>query len=150
MFSPVTGLYWPDSVKRPSIKTHEKLIGIEAAVHEDGDATSFAVNYTNHKPFRVHVGIEEIPPILHEIRSAALAMMRIQAMKLDRGKDKLLEIAERALRPIDLQVLIDPLTADRVWVMQFNEHAPLAIRQTPHEIVNAKLLLAQAEAAALH
>lgn len=150
MFSPVTGLYWPADVRRPSISTHEKLIGIEASVHPDGDATSFAVNYTNHAPFRVHVGLEEIAPILHEIRMAALAMMDLQKMKLDRGQEKLLELAQHALRPSALHVLIDPLTADRIFILLFNDHAPLAIRRTPAEVMHGKLLLARAEAASLH
>lgn len=150
MFSPVTGLYWPENIPRPTIETHEKLVGIEAAVDSAGDFTSFAVNYTNQKPFRVHVGIEEIAPILHEIRMAALAMMDIQALKIDRGHDKLLELARHALRPIDLQIIIEPWTGDRIFFLQFADHAPLAIRRTPEEVIRSKLLLAQAEARALH
>lgn len=75
MFSPITGLYWPDNIPRPSIIT---------------------------------------------------------------------------LRPICMEVIIDPITADRVFLLRFDNHAPLAIRQTPEEVMHTKLLLMRAEAAALH
>lgn len=150
MNRPLTGLYWPGDTPRPSSKTHEKLIGIEASVHTDGDATSFAVHYTNQKPFRVHVELTEIAPILHEIRTAALSMMNLQTMKLDRGESKIWEIARNALRPAAMRALICPMTADRIFVLQFRDHAPLAIRQTLEEVAESKLILARAEAAMMH
>lgn len=150
MFSPITGLYWPETKRRPAIETHHQMIMELIGIEPDGDAAIFAISNTSHAPILVRIGIEEIGPILHEIRIAALAMMDRQALKIDRGLGKLLEVARHALCPIDLQVWIEPATADRIWLLQFSNHAPLGIRQSPEAVDDAKLSLADAEAASLH
>ena len=112
---------------------HERLLGLRSAVSPDGDSVSFACHYTHQKPFLVHVTIEEMGPILNEIRTASNIMVTRQRLKVDRGAQKMLELCESALRPVAHDVVIDPLTGDRLFIFQFSDHSPLVIRMTAVE-----------------
>jgi hypothetical protein len=107
----------------------EKLIDLRAEVAEDGGRTVFFVSFTNLKPFRIYVDLNEMAPILNELRFATNAMIaRQRRMTLDRGGSKLLELLDTASRPAPIQVIFDPRTGDRVLIVQVPDHAPTAYR----------------------
>lgn len=113
---------------------HERLLGFRAQVSDDGDSTSFACQYTHQRPFLCRVGIEEIGPILNEIRSASNIMVNRQRLKLDKGAEKMLGMCANALRPVANDVIIDPATGDRLFILQFADHAPIVIRMSVAEV----------------
>jgi hypothetical protein len=115
-------------------ETHEHLLDLRANVHSDGDATSFAVAFTNQKPFKVKVSFEEMAPILNELRYASNLMMSRQRRKLDGGAQKMMDLVEHALRPTHIEIIVNPVTGDRVFILLFDDHAPMAIAISPADL----------------
>lgn len=68
----------------------------------------------------------------------------------DLKRPTLFELARHALRPVNLEVIIEPSTGDRVFFLELADHAPLVIRQTAEDIIRARLKLLIAEARSLH
>lgn len=119
---------------------HERLLALKAEVMPDGSATSFTCCFTNGPAFRVLVGFDEISPIFNTIKQASNLMVNRSRFLPDGGNLRLMELARAALRPADSDVLVDPLTGDRVFIHQFHDHSPIAIR---HSIVEIDLLRAR-------
>ena len=134
----------------PHTTTHERLIGLRANVALDGNATSFAVQYTNQHAFRVHVPIEQIGLIFSEIRHATNLMFTRQRLTIDRGASKLAELAEIAITPRDAHVMIDTKTFDRLFVFQFLDHAPISLRMSAIQVEYMLGSLARRAASACH
>lgn len=116
--------------------THERLLDLRGSVIDGGDTASFSVAYTNHKPFRVLVDIEEIGPIFNELRHISNQMMRRQKLKLDRGARKMMDLVEHARKPSHVEVLMDPTSGDTILIFLFRDAAPMAIRMTPFDMVS--------------
>ncbi len=114
----------------PEVTTHEKLLGLRANVAPDGESTSFAIQFTNQHAFRVHVPIEQIPNIFKEISYATNVMFTRKSLMLDRGSGVLFDLIKNAKHPGRTETYIDSLTLDRVFVFQFLEQAPFAVRLT--------------------
>jgi hypothetical protein len=129
-----------------STRNHERLVGLQASVHPDGDATSFAIHFTNGPPFKVLCPLNEMPGIFSEIRYASTLMLNRQQLHLDRGASTLLELCEGALRPANVEPMIDPLTWDRLFLLQFHDHAPIVIRMSAVETHGALMRLAKVSA----
>ncbi|RWO22845.1 hypothetical protein [Mesorhizobium sp.] len=108
----------------------ESLLDLRANVHPDGDATSFSIALTNQRPFKLMVPFEEMAPILNEIRYASNLMVKRQRLKLDRGAEKMMALVQHALKPFHTEIIIDPANGDRVFILLFEDHAPLAIRKS--------------------
>jgi len=121
----------PVEVKRAA---HERILGLHATVEPDGDSATFSVHLTNNKPMQVDIPIEDMAGVLSELHFASSAMVSRQQFKLDHGADKLLEMCESALKPIALDVLCDPITGDRLFIHQFDDHVPIVFRVPPFEV----------------
>lgn len=141
---------WSERPPEPAESGHERLIGLRASVSDDGEATSFAIQFTNQAAFKVHVPLVQIAGILDEIRYASETMVNRQQIKLDRGASKLLELCETALRPAIVQILIDPVNQDRLFILQFTDHAPLSFRISALELPLILKQLASAIARSLN
>jgi hypothetical protein len=76
--------------------------------------------------------------IQSEVDTTAESMtMRLRFLSPDRGAEDLAAIARTALRP-DIRasrVFADPVTGESIYVLQFANHAPLALRFTQAEIL---------------
>lgn len=114
--------------------TQEFILDLRAIVQPDGDATNISISLTNLKPFKVKVPFEEMAPILNELRYASNLMMQRQRLKLDRGARKMMDLVEHALRPSHIEILIDPVSGDRIFILIFEDHAPMAIRMTSDDV----------------
>lgn len=112
----------------------EHLLALRSSVDLDGAAADFDLHFTNQAPFRAHIPFDTMPLILTEIRRAAGLMLVRQQFQLDHGAEKLLELCETALRPAHLEVIIDPRNGDRLFIHQFDDHAPIAFRLSPVEV----------------
>lgn len=126
--------------EEPRSSTHEVVLGLRADVHPDGDSTSVAVHFSNMPPFRVHVPLAQAGPILNELQHAAVQMVNRQQLHLDRGASQIIALCEQAARPAQLQILVEPLTHDRVFIFQFSDRAPISVRISPAEL---PIMLAQ-------
>jgi hypothetical protein len=133
-----------------SSRNHERLVGLQASVHPDGEATSFAIHFTNGPAFKVLVPLAEMPAIFSEIRYASTLMLNRQELHLDHGAASILELVENAIRPCNVEPMIDPLTWDRIFMFQFLDHAPLAIRMSAIETHATLMRLAQVSASKAH
>lgn len=90
-------------------------------------------------------------PILNELRYASNMMARRQRLKLDRGAGKMMDLVEHALRPRHIEVLIDPTTGDRIYILMFgDEHAPMALRLSVADVEMLHQSEAEAVARAAH
>jgi hypothetical protein len=108
--------------------TTERILGLHASVDPDGDKATFSVHFTNNRPVNVDIPLEDMAGVLSELHYASTAMVARQQFKLDRGADKLLEMCESAMRPTAFDVLFDPLTGDRLFIHQFDDHTPIVFR----------------------
>lgn len=107
---------------------HERVAGLRATVHDDGAAALFAVQFTNQHPFKVLIPFHEMPAIMNEFRVAAGVMTARAAEAPDQGHMRMLELCSAALRPHYVDGMIERLSGDRIYLMQFEDHAPVAIR----------------------
>lgn len=112
----------------------EKLLTASGTVSPDGAETIFRVQYTNQEAFNVHVEFNEIGWIEHEVQAARKLMQARLRLKLDRGAQELVAISETALRPIETEVILDPMSGDQVIVHQFENQSPLGIRLSPGDV----------------
>lgn len=119
----------PDEVRSAA---HERVFGLRGEVHPDGGAVTMKVQFTNQKAFSVLIPFLEMPAIFHEFQVASAQMVTRQSLYFgDGGSDLIQELCRLALRPIDIYGSIDRYSGDRTYVMQFSDHAPLAIRIAP-------------------
>lgn len=124
----------PGGITAPAFhNSTEHLLGIRGGVDLDGGAAHFDVAFTNQTAFRAAIPFNVMPVVLAEIRAASALMLQRQSIHLDRGQEALLSLCETALRPAQVDVLIDPLTGDRIFLHQFFDHAPIALRASPLE-----------------
>lgn len=133
----------------PKSKRHELLVGLRAEPDPDGQAASISLAFTNVTPFRVHLPLMQAASIMNEIRHVASQMMERQHLTLDRGAYQLLELLQESQHPSRYEILIDPITHDRLFLFGFNNDAPVTLRLSPDEcpIMLAKLARAVARAA---
>lgn len=117
-----------------SLSVSENLLTIRSAVDFDGAAADFRLHFTNQHPFVAHVPFVDMPAIFSEIRHAVTLMVNRRQALPDRGAAALLELCATALRPAIIQILVDPLTADRLFLFQFEDHAPISLRISPLEL----------------
>lgn len=126
---------------------HEKLLRFRANVDPDGCASTFIIHFSNQHPFTARCPAESMPAFFSEVRAAADLMLIRQSMRPDRGSRAMLDLCEHALHPTRTDVAIDPITGDRIFLMQFADHNPISIRMTPHEYEAAKVKVNLAVAA---
>lgn len=128
----------------------ERVLNIRGTVSQDGDNSRFYLAFTNQKPFMVDVPFRAMPAIFAEIRHAQALMVQRQRLHLDGGAEKLLELAQTALRVANVEFLLDPLTADLITIHQFEDHAPMAVRVGPLDLQGNLQRLAQVVNQARH
>lgn len=128
----------------------ERLLRLRSSVTPEGDTASLAFQFTSQGRLVIEVPFVDMGPILNEVRTASTVMVARQRLKLDRGLDKIMEICEHAIRPIDQRVLIDPATGDRLFVLQFADHLPMCIRMSPDEVTLCREKSNKAIAKAAH
>lgn len=133
----------------PTSKRHELLIGLRAEVDPAGDAASISLAFTNKDPFKVHLPLLQAASVMNELRFIASQMMDRQHLALDRGANQILELCEAAPHPAVVDVLVDPLTQDRIFIFQFDNDPVFAVRIAVEELplVLARLSRAIAHAA---
>ncbi|HEV7278424.1 MAG TPA: hypothetical protein VGN80_19255 [Devosiaceae bacterium] len=122
----------------------ERLIDLRASVSPEGEAASFDLLFTNQTPFRCELPYSDMPGFFAEIRHAANLMINRQALRLDSGADQTLEMCQMALRPAIIEIIVDPLTSDRLFLFQFHDHAPVALRISAAELPMMLQQLAEA------
>lgn len=130
-FSEAQGL---GEAREPKTRRHELLVGLRAEVDPVGEATSFSLAYTNQEPFRVHMPLLQIASVMRVLRDAAETMMYRQHLALDRGTNGLLELCETSRRPAVIQILVDPISHDRMFLFQFEHDAPVSLRISAEEL----------------
>ena len=134
----------------PTTVIHERLIGLKANVALDGSSTSFAIQYTNQHAFRVFIPLEQMPAIAAEMRYATNTMLARSRLAADRGASKLREVIHHSVNPHNAEVFIDPRTNDRLFLYQFIDQAPIALRMTAIEVEHMIGRLARKAASAYH
>lgn len=137
-----------ESPPEPTTKRHELLVGLRASIQPDGEAASIAVQFTNIKPFNVHVPLLQAASIVNEMRAAAAGMIERQYLKLDRGAGYVLELCEAAQHPAVIQIMVDPITQDRLFLFQFDHDGPVSLRISALELPMMLAQLARAIARA--
>lgn len=114
----------------------EILTGLHASVSPDGDTVSFFVQYANRPAFKSTVPYNTMAMVSHEVRYAAQLMNYRQRLKLDRGAKAIEELCATALRPQNVEFLVDPHSGDRVVIFQFAENSPLVLRMVADDLTD--------------
>ncbi|RUU29724.1 hypothetical protein [Mesorhizobium sp. M6A.T.Ce.TU.016.01.1.1] len=118
------------------IKADHELLAVRAAVHPDGNEAKLTL-HTSHGSVTVTVQHEQLAAIHAEIQAAAALMLYRQAMQADEGMTAFEDAFRAALMPADCSVSIDRQTSDRLFMLQFIDRLPLAIRMTPEQVAEA-------------
>ncbi|RWQ12377.1 hypothetical protein [Mesorhizobium sp.] len=111
-------------------------MAVRAIVHPDGNDARLTL-HTNSGSIDLVVSHEFISAIHAEIHNAATRMLYRQAMRADEGVAAFDDVLRAALRPADCHVIIERDTADRVFVLQFRDRMPLAIRMAPEQVADS-------------
>lgn len=128
----------------------ESLEGVHFSVEPGGGATHVDLKFSHMAPFRCHLPLGQATNIMSELRQASLTMAERQHISLDRDAARILEICEGAIRPSIIEVLVDPMTHDRVFIFQFEHHGPLSVRVSPEGVPAMLLQLAKAVARSIN
>jgi hypothetical protein len=125
----------PGGITAPAFRNSTEILrGIRGGVDLDGGTAHFDVAFTNQNAFRGQIPFEVMPLVLAEIRAASALMLRRQQLRLDHGHDTMLALMDTALRPAQVEAIVDPLTHDRIIIHQFYDHAPILFRLSPLEL----------------
>jgi len=116
-----------------NIKDEHELLAIRAAVHPDGNEAKLTL-HTSHGSVTLTVQHEQLAAIHAEIQAAAALMLYRQALQADEGMTAFEHAFRAALLPADCSVSIDSQTSDRLFMLQFPDRLPLAIRMTPEQV----------------
>lgn len=118
------------------IQDDHELLAVRAAVHPDGNEAKLTL-HTSRGSVTVTVLHEQLSAINAEIHAAAALMLYRQAMQADEGMTAFEDAFRAALMPADCSVSIDRQTSDRLFMLQFRDRLPLAIRMTPEQVADA-------------
>lgn len=138
--------YTLEEPREPKTKTREILVGMKTVVDQDGDAACVNLEFSNQNPFRCHLPLLQAASIMNELRNASVQMIEKQHLHLDKGASKVLELCQAAIRPAVIQVMVDPVTHDRLFLFQFDHQAPIAVRVSPLDLPAMLAQLARAVA----
>lgn len=115
---------------------HQLLITCRAEVLLDGSAAIFDLSYSNFPSMRIHIPAAALPAIYAEVHLAQSLVIRRRAVWPDRGASALEEMVEVALRPTHVDFRLDPWSGDGLFVNQFDDHAPVALRLSAEALAN--------------
>jgi hypothetical protein len=121
---------------------HSSLEKCLSEVTTDGEYASYDMRYSGLPDFRVALRFSELGLAMHELRRTAARMVRLRAAWPDKGRSAIMEVAESAVMPKKIDVILDPRTGDRTIVVQSDCSAPFGIKLTPFE---AEILLQRLE-----
>ena len=132
-------------------QAEECLLGMHSEVSPDGEAVVFTVEYTNHQPIRVQMPYCQAVAITDELQARTAEMAERQALNSpDWGAAFILGLCRDAERPAVIQIHVDPMTKDRVFLFQFEERAPVTIRVPFVELPGMLAELARAMARSIN
>lgn len=132
---PLVRIGEPDRVKSV---THERLEALRGEVYPDGGAATFTVQFTNQRPFKVLVPFDQMPALYFEVRAAAGNLVDRQALSMDAGASAILELCRNPMRPTHIGGMLHRRTWDRIYYLEFEDHAPLAISISPAQAMNLR------------
>ncbi len=116
-----------------NVQDDRELLAIRAAVHPDGNEATLTL-HTSHGSVTLTVQHEWLAAIHAEIQATAALMLYRQALQADEGMAAFEHAFRAALLPADCSVSIDSQTSDRLFMLQFRDRLPLAIRMTPEQV----------------
>lgn len=109
---------------------YQEFLGLQTAIHAEGEDAQVIIR-TTEGSIKLMMSFEHMGRANTEIRRAALIMLHRQSMKKDAGQAKYTELLKTALEPDRISVVVDPHTADRVFMLEFYGHSPIPIRLSP-------------------
>jgi hypothetical protein len=121
----------------------ERITALRSTVDHEGAATNFALRLTSGQSLNIQIPFRDMSGIFAEINHAATLMLNRQRLHLDRGASAILELFETALHPTTIEPMIDPISLDRLFLFQFDDHAPFAVRLSVMETFQAQMRYAQ-------
>lgn len=125
--------------------TDETLLALHTDVATDGSSASFTVHVSNRTPFCCEIDFADMPGVFAKVAQAMRLMLaRQRSMPGDNGAASMQEIVEGALQPIESIPMIDWQTGDRIFVHQFHDHPPIAIRLSTEDTAAIREQLRQA------
>lgn len=119
-----------------TIRDEQELLALHAKVHSDGNEAQLML-HTSLGSIPLTVMHEQLSVIIAELQAAAALMLYRQSMQADDGKACFDDVFAAALRPQGTFVTIDQATSDRMFMLQFRDRLPLAIRMTPEQVADS-------------
>jgi hypothetical protein len=111
----------------------EQLIGLQTKVGPDGSEATITI-HTATGSVDLNIAFDSMAAVQAEIRSASLLMLYRQSMSRDAGAGAVSGLLATALQPEQTDVVIDPKTGDRFFLMHFADRMPIVIRRTAEQL----------------
>jgi hypothetical protein len=126
----------PSLLDQSNIDDERELLAVNASIHPDGNEAQLTL-HTSIGSFPFLVMHEQLSAVIAELQAAAALMLSRQSMQADDGMLALEDAFTAALKPVETFVRIDPATSDRLFLMQFLDRLPLAIRMAPEQVADS-------------
>jgi len=113
----------------------QELLAIKTVVHPDGSDVLLTL-HTTRGSINLTVALEHISAALAEIRQASLLMFYRQTTPGACTGNPIARLLSAALEPSRVSVVIDPATADRLFIHQFPNRMPIITRMSPDAVLS--------------
>lgn len=120
-----------------NIQDEHELLAVRAAINPDGNEARLTLHTAQGGSVTLIVLHEQLAAIHAEIEAAAALMVYRQAAQANEGMAAFGASFRAALRPADCSVSVDLQTSDRLFMLQFRDRLPLAIRMAPEQVADS-------------
>lgn len=139
-----------DDLHTSSLRMLGQLIFGRAFVAPEGERAMLQLGLAGGVIARYAVSLEAMALLNDEVRTAAGVMLRRQRLGLDRGATALAALTNAALNPTRVDMVCDRRTGDWVFLHQFADHAPVALRLSRAQLANNLDVLHEALRSRMH
>lgn len=130
--------------------TQERLTHLRSSVGQNGQSATFELHCTNMKPFIIDIPFAQFGSVWEEVHNASNLMLHRRGGGLERDHERLYELCSEALTPRRQVIIVDPYSADHIYILQFDDHEPLAIRMSALAVADCQVKTIMARHNAAH
>ncbi|MER8540287.1 hypothetical protein NKH17_12610 [Mesorhizobium sp. M1334] len=125
-----------DIFSHANVQDEHELLALRSLVSPDGNEAELTL-HTTKGSIKLIVLHEQLAAVHAEIEALSALMVYRQSARPDEGMTAFADSFRTALSPADCTVSIDPETSDRLFMLQFPDRLPLAIRMAPEQVADS-------------
>jgi hypothetical protein len=109
------------------------VLEISATIAPDGSGATIKL-FLNTGRVAFEVDPTELTKMINTLRAASSQIAARKRYAHDWGRAWLADLCATAPRPAEITVRVDPQNGDRLFLMQFDNQAPIALRNTVEDV----------------